>query len=83
MRKQAHEPMCEFVAKFNKLVTRIPIEAKPTTHNLKCFFINTQLPEVSFLLHRVVIPDLEATQVLATSVEDDLILGGKIRMNTK
>lgn len=41
MRKEPHEPMHEFVVKFNKLRTRILADAQPKNHNFKCFFITT------------------------------------------
>lgn len=74
MRKEAHEPMREFVEKFNKLVTQIPNDVRPTDHNLKCFLINTQLPKVSFYLCRENLVNVEAAQQLATSLEDDISL---------
>lgn len=52
MKKEPQEPMREFVAKFNNLHNRIPTASQPIAGNLKCFFINAQLPEVSFLLRR-------------------------------
>lgn len=78
MKKDTHEGMHEFIAKFKKLVNRIPITSQPTPANLKCFFINTQLPEVSFLLRRVVPTNLTHAQALSMKIEDDLILAGKI-----
>lgn len=49
-KKEPQEPICEFIEKFNRLHNRIPVTSQPTARNLKCFFINAQLPEVSFLL---------------------------------
>lgn len=71
--------MHEFVAKFDKLQNHILVASQPTARNLKCFFINAQLLEVSFLLRRKNPTDLAIAQQMATSVEDDLILAGKIR----
>lgn len=71
--------MREFIAKFNKLANRIPSASQPTATNLKCFFINTQLPKVSFLLRRAAPGTLALAQSLATEIENDLILARKIR----
>ena len=61
LNKLSHVPMHEFVAHFNKLTRRIPVVAQPTTANLKCFFINAQIPEVSFILRREASTTLVAT----------------------
>lgn len=66
--------MCVFIAKFSKLTNKIPTTAKPTIENLKCFFISTQLSEVSFLLRRTDLTIPEDAQSLAKEIEDDLIL---------
>ncbi|KAH9310451.1 hypothetical protein KI387_025486, partial [Taxus chinensis] len=79
MKKESHETMREFVAKFNKLIQKIPVIAVPTLENQKCFFINAQPPDISFLLQRSVIPDLATAQSTATEIEDDLILAGRIK----
>lgn len=74
MKKNTYEGMHKFIPKFNKLVNRIPTSSQPTTKNIKCFFINTQLPEVSFLLRWASPIDLAAIQTMATQIEDHLIL---------
>lgn len=79
MNKDTHEGMGEFIAKFNKLANIIPINSKPTPENLKCFFINTQLPEVSFFLRQAFPANLVVAQSMATEIEDDLIRAGKIK----
>lgn len=70
--------MCEFIVKFNTLANQFHISSQPTIVNLKYFFINTQLPEVSFLLRRVSPLTLALAQNLATTIEDDRILARKI-----
>ncbi|KAH9308582.1 hypothetical protein KI387_036493, partial [Taxus chinensis] len=47
--KESYEPMWDFIAKFNKLIHKILDLAIPTLENQKCFFINSQPPDVSFL----------------------------------
>lgn len=42
-------------------------------------FSLTQLPEVNFLLRRAIPTNLAVAQTLATKIEDDLILAGKIK----
>ena len=79
MKQEENDGMREFIAKFNKLASIIPTTFQPTATNLKCFFINTQVHEVSFLLRRVALATLVLVQSLATEIENDLILVGKIR----
>lgn len=78
-KKDSYEPMQDFIAKFKNLIHKIPELAIPILENQKCFFINIQPPNVSFLLWRFVIPYLSTTQATATEIEGDLILDRKIR----
>lgn len=74
--------MQEFIAKSNKLANRILTASQPTAANLKCFFINTQLPKVSFLLRRAAPTTLALAQTLAIEIEDDMILARKIHKDS-
>ena len=44
--------MRDFVASFNKIVNRIPTVARPTTINLKTFFISAMPPDINYDLRR-------------------------------
>lgn len=48
MKKQVHEPMREFVARFKKLVNRLAVDKRPIEENENYFFINAQPPDISF-----------------------------------
>lgn len=52
MKKEVHEPMREFVARFNKIVNKLAADKRPTEENQKCFFINAQPPDISFQIRR-------------------------------
>ncbi|KAH9327798.1 hypothetical protein KI387_043732 [Taxus chinensis] len=56
MKKESHEPMREFMAKFNKLIQKIPEIAEPTLENQKCFFINAQPPDIKLFIKKVGYP---------------------------
>ena len=73
MKKEMHEPMREFVAKFNRLIQRIPNASRPNAENQKSFFINVVHPDISFHLIKDVCADLAATQRLAIQLEDAFI----------
>ena len=60
--------MHEFVAHFNKLKLIVLDVVQPTTTNLKCFFLNAQILEVSFLLSREAPTTLAAAQTLAIEI---------------
>jgi len=77
LKKEIHEPMREFVAKFNRIVNKITATKRPSGENQKCFFINAMPPDISFHLRRGAIADLTAAQNLAVGLEDDLIMAGK------
>ncbi|KAH9324299.1 hypothetical protein KI387_004477, partial [Taxus chinensis] len=52
---------------------------RPVDKIQKCFFLNAQLPEVSYALRRANLATLDDDQRLAISVEDDLIMSGKLK----
>lgn len=79
MKKEPYEPMRDFLSKFNKLKNRISANSQPTAENLKCFFINAQLSEVSFLSRRTPLVDVIVAQTQVVEIEDHLILLGKIK----
>ncbi|KAH9296741.1 hypothetical protein KI387_044769, partial [Taxus chinensis] len=74
IKKEPFEPMRDFVAKFNKLINKIPQNTHLVDQIQKCFFLNAQLPEVSYALRRANLATLDVDQHLAISVEDDLIM---------
>lgn len=77
MKNDMHEPMREFVAKFNRLVQRIPTASRPSVENQKSFFINVFLADISFHLIKDVCAGLGGAQRLAIQLEDAFINAGK------
>ncbi len=77
MKKEMHEPMREFVAKFNKLVQRILAASRPNAESQKSFFINAVHPDISFHLIRDACATLAVAQGLAIRLEDVFINAGK------
>ena len=73
MKKEMHEPMRDFVAKFNRLVQRIPVASRPNVENQKSFFINVVHPDISFHLIKDACATLTAAQGLAIQLEDAFI----------
>lgn len=69
--------MREFIAKFNRLIERIPATFRPNGKNQKIFFVNVVPPDVSFHLIKDVVANLVATQRLAIQLEDAFITAGK------
>ena len=61
MKKEMHEPMREFVAKFNRLIQRIPTKSTPNAKNQKAFFISVIHPEISFHLIKYACANLAST----------------------
>lgn len=66
-----------FVAKFDKIVHKIPVNQKPSDDNLKCFFINSMPSKIGFLIHRQRVATLSDVKTLMVEFEDDLITIGK------
>ncbi|KAH9310025.1 hypothetical protein KI387_037936, partial [Taxus chinensis] len=54
-------------------------DTRPVDQIQKFFFLNTQLPKVSYALRRANLATLDADQRLAISVEDDLIMSSKLK----
>lgn len=79
IKKGPHEPMRDFLAKFNKLINKIPQDTRPVDQIQKFFFLNAQLPEVSYALRRGNLATLDLDQRLAISVEDDIIMSRKLK----
>ena len=79
MKKEMHEPMREFFAKFNRLIQRIPATSRPNEENQKILFFNVVPLDVSFHLIEDVVIDLAPTQRLAIQLEDALITTRKWR----
>ena len=69
--------MRDFVASFNKIVSRIPMAARPTAVNLKTFFISAMPPNINYDLRRACPIDLADAQRRVVEFEDDLISAGK------
>ena len=65
MKKEMHEPMREFVAKFNRLIQRTPTASRPNVENQKSFFINVVHLDVSFHLIKDACADLATAYRLA------------------
>ena len=74
-----HEPMREFVEKFNRLIQRIHVASRPYGDNKNIFFVNVVPLDVSFHLIKEVVANFAATQRLAIQLEDALITTGKWR----
>ncbi|KAH9308657.1 hypothetical protein KI387_036568, partial [Taxus chinensis] len=66
--------MREFVAKFNKLIHKIPQNTHPIDQIQICFFLNAQLLEVSYALRIDNLANLNVDHHLAISVDDDLMM---------
>ena len=66
-----------FVAKFNKIIHKIPAAKRPNVENRKSFFVNAMPPDINFHLRRNRVADVEAAQRLAIELEDDLLATGK------
>ena len=77
LKKEIHEPMRDFVAKFNKIIHKIPATKRPNGENRKGFFVNAMPPNISFNLRRNAVADIEAAQRLEVELEDDLLAEGK------
>lgn len=65
--------MRDFIAKFNKLVNRIPGASKPTIENHKMFFISCMPPNIGFQIRHEHVANLSASSTLSIELEDDLI----------
>ena len=77
LKKEIHEPMRDFVAKFNKLIHKIPVAKRPNDENRKGFFVNAMPPDISFHLRRDRVADVDAAQRLAVELEDNILAVGK------
>ena len=69
--------MRDFVAKFNKINSRIRVVDRPTTGNLKNFFISAMVPDINYDLRRSHPTNLVDAQKKVIELEDDLISMGK------
>ncbi|KAH9316651.1 hypothetical protein KI387_025278, partial [Taxus chinensis] len=74
--------MRDFIAKFQRILYKIPTSASLNDENQKVFFINALFLEVSYQLQRARPGNLLAAQNMAVEIEDDLIMAGKIKSNT-
>ena len=79
LKKEMHERMREFVANFNKILERIPVNSRPNARNQKSFFLGAMPLDISFQMRRNVLADLATAQTMAIELEDDLIIVGKWR----
>lgn len=79
IQKESHEPMKEFLAKFNRMVNKIQQNTSSMDQIKKCFSLNAQLPEVSYVLRRTNLSTLDVDKRFVVSVEDDLIMSRKLR----
>lgn len=83
LKKEIPESMRDFVARFDKIIHKIPANQKPSDDNLKCFLINSMPSEISFLIHRQRVATLNDVKTLAVELEDDFIIAGKWKMKVK
>ena len=58
-KNEVHEPMRDFIVKFNKIIYEIPTAKRPSEENHKGFFINAMPLEISFHLRRNRVVDVE------------------------
>lgn len=77
LKKELPESMRDFVARFDEILYKIPVNQKPSDDNLKYFFINSMPSKISFLICRQRVVDLNAAKTLAVELEDELITVGK------
>lgn len=77
IKKQHVVSMRDFVSTFNKITRRIPTADKPTTRNLKIFFISAMSSDINYDLRRSHPIDLVAIQRKFIEFVDDLISMGK------
>lgn len=52
--------MRDFVAKFNKIIHKIPATKRPNAANCKGFFVNEMPPDINFHLRRDIVADVDA-----------------------
>ena len=83
LKKEMHEPMREFVEKFNRLIERILAASRPNGENQKIFFINAIPPNVYFHLIKDTVTNLATAQRLATQLEDAFITAGKWKIDVQ
>ena len=69
--------MRDFIARFNKINSRIPTADRLVAGNLKTFFISAMPPDINYDLRRAHPTDLADAQKKAIEFEDDLISAGK------
>lgn len=82
MKKEIHEPMRQFVSKYNKLIQKIPVAKRPNDENQKTFFLNEMPLDIGFHL-RSPVANVIAVHNRAISLEDDLITTGKWRKDVQ
>lgn len=78
-KKEVQEPMHDFVAKFNKILHKIPVVKRPNAENHKGFFMNAMPPDTNFHIRRYRVADIDAAQRLVVGLEDNLLDTGKWR----
>ncbi|KAH9328128.1 hypothetical protein KI387_000236, partial [Taxus chinensis] len=77
MKKEVSESMRDFIARFDRLIRRIPKDVVPPKKNLKRFFISALPSKVGFFLRRDQPRTLREAQDLAIETDDDLIISVK------
>jgi hypothetical protein len=70
------EAIRDFVDRFNRSVSKIPLTSQPTKNNQLCVFIAAMQTKIKFLLLRLKVQTLQDEQKEAISLEDDMILSG-------
>lgn len=77
IKKKPAMSMRDFFTKFNKINSRIPTADKPTTGNVKTFFISAMPLDINYDLRRSHPINSIDAQKKAIELEDDLISVGK------
>lgn len=83
IKKKPFVSMRDFVANFNKITNRIPMGDRPTTRNLKTFFINVMPSDINFDLRRAHPTNLGVVQRMKMELEDDMISAGRWKCETQ
>ncbi|KAH9294898.1 hypothetical protein KI387_038486, partial [Taxus chinensis] len=77
MKKETSESMRDFIARYDRVIRRIPEDVVPPENNLKRFFISALPSEVGFFLRRAQPRTLREAKDYVIETDDDLILSGK------
>ncbi|KAH9298293.1 hypothetical protein KI387_029975, partial [Taxus chinensis] len=79
LKKEPSDNMRDFIARFQRILYKIPTSSTLSDENQKTFFINTLLPKVGYQLRRERPVNLLEAQNATVEVDDDLIMAGKLK----